>query len=997
MESNQIDFEKVHLDTAKVLAASLKFTQKEVKKLKEELQTTITEEGAVVLPVKGERGPKGLKGDKGDRGFPGEIGPQGPQGIRGIQGVQGETGPQGPKGPKGQQGPLGPMGMPGQDADMEYVDDELTKINNRISNLNFGAGGKAARGWGEYDGGGGGGDEIGVITEYDELLLEDGDLLLQESDMFSTRTFDLEGVTFFKDKVTIDGQDTLRFKSLTPNNGIALYTSDTDHTLSIGIDPNATVRMHSLTITGQDTLAVEGSASFKELDITENLGVGGDLTVDGAVNLVGLGLSGNLTGNSGGTNGLIVSSNLSVAGNIVATGNITANGNIILGDADTDTVTFGADVVSHILPDVDNTYDLGSTTKSWRGTYTQSLDVTNNVTVGGTVDGRDIATDGTKLDGIETGATADQTASEIRTLVGSASDSNVFTDADHSKLDGIEASATADQTASEIRTLVESASDSNVFTDADHSKLDGIEASATADQTAAEIRTLVESASDSNVFTDADHTKLNGIEAGADVTDATNVDAAGAVMVSDSSISGMGFVVDEDNMSSDSATKVPTQQSVKTYVDSQSLSLIDEDDMSSNSATRPPSQQSTKTYVDTSVAGISSSSIAVNNSNVHVVDTGTDGTVNIYTDGNLEVDVTDSGMRLGGSNARVDRILDEDNMNSDSAVGLATQQSIKAYVDTSVAGVQAGAITANNSNVQVTDTGINGSVKVHADGSEKLLIDVNGLRLEPMSITNEDNSGDRIIMEDNTGNQLITFENSIQVTEILDEDDFVSNSNTALATQQSIGSKITNVINNTDLGDFGSVNIDSPSDGQALIYDSSTQKWIAGTVTGEGSITATQVKNLLVTVDGAGSNIDADLLDGQQGSHYTTASNLTGAASGITSVTVNSIMTVVSSTFTVATAGTTAVDNFSTSTFRAAKYIISVSDTDDTTFATTEALVVHNGTAASLTQFGDVTVGSGTVPDPAFDADVAGGNCRLLVTTNSNNQTIKVTRMTTIV
>ncbi len=120
-----------------------------------------------------------------------------------------------------------------------------------------------------------------------------------------------------------------------------------------------------------------------------------------------------------------------------------------------------------------------------------------------------------KLGGIEEGATGDQTAAEIRTLVESASDSNVFTDADHSKLNAIEASATADQTAAEIRTLVESASDSNVFTDADHTKLNGIEASATADQTAAEIRTLVESATDSNVFTDADHTKLNGIEAGA--------------------------------------------------------------------------------------------------------------------------------------------------------------------------------------------------------------------------------------------------------------------------------------------------------------------------------------------------------------------------------------------------------------------------------------------------------------------------------------------------
>ena len=49
--------------------------------------------------------------------------------------------------------------------------------------------------------------------------------------------------------------------------------------------------------------------------------------------------------------------------------------------------------------------------------------------------------DKTKLDAIETAATGDQTAAEIKTLVGSASDSNVFTDADHSKLDGIASGA----------------------------------------------------------------------------------------------------------------------------------------------------------------------------------------------------------------------------------------------------------------------------------------------------------------------------------------------------------------------------------------------------------------------------------------------------------------------------------------------------------------------------------------------------------------------------
>ena len=67
-----------------------------------------------------------------------------------------------------------------------------------------------------------------------------------------------------------------------------------------------------------------------------------------------------------------------------------------------------------------------------------------------------------------------------------------------------------------------------------------------------------------------DGTKLDGIESGADVTDAANVNAAGAVMNSDTSTSSMSFVVDEDNMSSNSSTKVPTQQSVKAYVDNNS-------------------------------------------------------------------------------------------------------------------------------------------------------------------------------------------------------------------------------------------------------------------------------------------------------------------------------------------------------------------------------------------------------------------------------------------
>ena len=115
-----------------------------------------------------------------------------------------------------------------------------------------------------------------------------------------------------------------------------------------------------------------------------------------------------------------------------------------------------------VVNQVSETVDLKATT------------VTGNLAVTGTVDGRDVATDGTKLDGIEAGATADQTAAEIRTLVEAATDSNVFTDADHTKLNGIETGATADQTAAEIKTAYESNSDTNAFTDSEKTKLSGI-------------------------------------------------------------------------------------------------------------------------------------------------------------------------------------------------------------------------------------------------------------------------------------------------------------------------------------------------------------------------------------------------------------------------------------------------------------------------------------------------------------------------------------------
>ena len=72
---------------------------------------------------------------------------------------------------------------------------------------------------------------------------------------------------------------------------------------------------------------------------------------------------------------------------------------------------------------------------------TNGLDVTGNITVTGTVDGRDVATDGSKLDGIESGATADQSASEILTLIKTVDGSGSGLNAD--TLDSIQASSFA--------------------------------------------------------------------------------------------------------------------------------------------------------------------------------------------------------------------------------------------------------------------------------------------------------------------------------------------------------------------------------------------------------------------------------------------------------------------------------------------------------------------------------------------------------------------------
>lgn len=167
--------------------------------------------------------------------------------------------------------------------------------------------------------------------------------------------------------------------------------------------------------------------------------------------------------------------------------------------------------------------------------------MTGAITTNSTFDGRDVGTDGTKLDGIE--ASADVTDATNVAAAGALMDSEVTNLAQVKAFDSSDYATaaqgtTADAALPKTGGAMTGAITTNSTFDGrdvgtDGTKLDGIESGATTDQTASEIRALVESATDSNVFTDADHSKLNGIEASADVTDATNVTAAGALMDSE--------------------------------------------------------------------------------------------------------------------------------------------------------------------------------------------------------------------------------------------------------------------------------------------------------------------------------------------------------------------------------------------------------------------------------------------------------------------------------
>ena len=238
-----------------------------------------------------------------------------------------------------------------------------------------------------------------------------------------------------------------------------------------------------------------------------------------------------------------------------------------------------------------------------------------------------------------------------------------------------------------------------------------VEDGATGDQTDAEIKTAYENNSDTNAFTDAEKSKLAAIEASADVTDSTNVDAAGAVMNSDSTTAAMSFVVDEDNMSSDSATKVPTQQSVKAYVDSEVAGVVDS----------APSALNTLNELAAALGDDANFSTTVTNSiGTKLPLAGGTMTGNIVMSGSQTVDgrdVSADGTKLDGIESGA--TADQTNAEIRAAVEAASDSNVFTDADhTKLDGIEANADVTDATNVDAAGAVMNSDL----DGKGELLV-----------------------------------------------------------------------------------------------------------------------------------------------------------------------------------------------------------------------------------------------------------------------------------
>ena len=172
-----------------------------------------------------------------------------------------------------------------------------------------------------------------------------------------------------------------------------LQISGTTKTTNLIVDTQA--NLADVTITGNTISSTQQYLNLGTLDnvVYQNKARIDSIDIEG--NVISTNDSNaNLEFRPNGTGAVEVYSDVLVQGNIHATGNITADGSITLGDADTDNVVFNAEIASDIIPDITDTYALGSDPnlggKEWNDVWVNNLVATSINSTALVVDGIDL-------------------------------------------------------------------------------------------------------------------------------------------------------------------------------------------------------------------------------------------------------------------------------------------------------------------------------------------------------------------------------------------------------------------------------------------------------------------------------------------------------------------------------------------------------------------------------------------------------------------------------
>ena len=203
-------------------------------------------------------------------------------------------------------------------------------------------------------------------------------------------------------------------------------------------------------------------------------------------------------------------------------------------------------------------------------------------------------------------------------------------------------------------------------------------------------------------------------------------------------------IKDEDNMASDSASHLATQQSIKAYVDSQvatedTLTELNDTSISSPAAGHLIIYDNTEGHWEnaTLTAG---SNVSITNGDGAITIASTDTNTQLsqeqvedYVGGMLDGTETFIDVSYDDTDGNIDFVVpvkDEDNMASDSATHLATQQSIKAYVDDKVSTTTLTLYKYTATAGQTTFTGSDDSSATLAYTANTLFVTLNGVVLE---------------------------------------------------------------------------------------------------------------------------------------------------------------------------------------------------------------------------------------------------------------------------